>query len=103
MAYQLPEEFEGKFTEPISLKHGRSENREWWEWWKGKIGIVVQRILPDPYFLIFFIDGDVIRMLGYEGRENEYPIFESIEEAIKALQSVGIEVRSFERPLEVEP
>ena len=73
----------------VVLKYGRSEGREWFEWWnkarrkKDKEGIVIQRREGDLWH-IFFIKGEEVRTLE-EG-------FLSLYSAVRKLRELGFKV-----------
>ncbi len=59
------------FPRRISLIHGKEKGREWWEWWKGERGLVIQRLSPRLPWFVFFQEGDAIRCLERRLTEEE--------------------------------
>jgi len=78
-----------EFPKNIHLKYGRGGNREWYEFWHNRKGIVIQRIRPHPYY-VFFIDGKVIRTLKL--RSGWAFVAYNIKDAVKALEALGFKV-----------
>lgn len=73
-----------KFPDNITLKHGRDGEREWWECWKGRRGIVVQRSNPQSPYYIFFIEGEAIR--------STHKAYKTIEDAVEDIKALGFNV-----------
>ena len=71
---------------------GNSRKRQWYEIWKGKKGIVIQRFSGHPW-AIFFIDGDIVRTPSYRAKNHSgkwvdvMPVFTSVEQAVDFLKS----------------
>ena len=90
-----------EFPRDIQLKYGREGNREWYEFIKGKKAIVIQRTKPDPYWKIFFINGDVIRVLEEElsneerrrGLVGKAFCSKNLDDCLEALRKLGFIVR----------
>ena len=89
-----------EFPKKIELKHGIEEDKEYYEWWgphrRYVRGIVIQRIKEggplkiDGPFFIFFIDRGHIRTLSYRDRPNRSVVADTIEDALKILEELGI-------------
>lgn len=76
------------YPKNIKLVHGEDERREWYEWWKRKNGIVIQRIKPEPYWYIFFLQGDKARTVHVRSNKDEVFVG-SPEECLEALKKLG--------------
>ena len=75
------------FPEMITLVYGVDGQREWYEHWKRKKGIVIQRAAKTEPFYIFVLDGEMVRT---------YPkVFWKIEEAVKELEKLGFKVKLY--------
>ena len=73
------------FPEKIALDYGIDGQREWYEHWEGKKGIVIQRGAKTEPFYIFVLDSEAVRT---------YPkVFWKIEEAVKELEKLGFKVK----------
>jgi len=85
-----------KFPKKLLLKYGRDGSREWWEFWHRQKGVVIQRCSDGYPYHIFFVDGDVVRVLEQEVPKDEkhrviavIPAFIKVDEAVKALNALG--------------
>lgn len=91
------------YPKNVKLKYGEDENREWYEWRKRKNAIVIQRLKSEPYWYVFFLQGDKARIVKVElTKEERKTIVDKIfggklEECLEALRKLG-----FEPELEVE-
>jgi hypothetical protein len=72
-----------EFPKELTLTYGKKGKREWFEWWKSKRGIVIQRYRGE-YFYIFIIDD--------EGAMT-YNTYKTATEAVKDLESLGFKVK----------
>ncbi len=80
------------FPRKLRMKYGRDGNREWWEHWSGKRGIVAQRIIPG-HFVLYFIDGNrVCEMLERRGDRVCCATFKDRERFKDVLERFGFSV-----------
>jgi hypothetical protein len=79
---------EVELPKEITLTYDKEGAREWFEYWKGKKGIVIQRYLGN-YFYIFLIDGKIVRTY----KNPDIKAYKTIEEAIKELENLGFKVK----------
>jgi hypothetical protein len=77
------------FPENITLTHGLDGEREFYEYWRGRKGIVIQRLTRTSYYYIFFIDGKVIRTY----KTPEIKAYKTIDEAVDDLKKFGFNVK----------
>jgi hypothetical protein len=77
-----------EFPKEITLTYGKEGVREWFEYWKGKKGLVIQKGNGN-YFYIFFINGKVVRTY----KTPDIKAYKTIEEAIKELKNLGFKVK----------
>ncbi|MEM2446876.1 MAG: hypothetical protein QW734_09485 [Candidatus Bathyarchaeia archaeon] len=79
------------FPDDITLEHGKEKNgeREWWEYWKGHRGIVIQRLNSKAPFFIFFIEGNAVRTY----KMPEIRAFKDVKDAVKELEAFGFKIR----------
>jgi len=76
------------FPEVLRLKHGIEGDREWYECWCKRKGIVVQRASKTEPFYIFFIENKAIRTYN----SPNIKVFNTIKDAIKELEKMGFKV-----------
>ena len=76
------------FPNVLRLKHGIDGSREWYECWRGRKGIVVQRASKTHPFYIFFIEGEAVRTYNTPNIK----AFSTIKDAVKELKELGFEV-----------
>jgi len=74
--------------EKWELKYGREGDREWWESWRGKKGIVIQRWRKGEgygrYWGVFLIRGKTVR--------TSEEVFKDLLSAVRFLKNLGLEV-----------
>jgi hypothetical protein len=78
-----------KFPRDITLTYGKENEREWYEYWKGKKGIVIQRASKTSYWYIFFLSGETIRTY----KTPDIKGYQTINEAINELEQIGFNVK----------
>jgi len=77
------------FPEDITLTYGLDGEREYYEYWRRRKGIVIQRATRTSYYYIFFIDGEAIRTY----KTPEIKAYKTIDEAIDELKKFGFNVK----------
>jgi hypothetical protein len=82
---------EVELPKEITLTYDKEGAREWFEYWKGKKGIVIQRYLGN-YFYIFLIEGKAVRTYK-DINTKAVKAYKTIEEAIKELENLGFKVK----------
>jgi hypothetical protein len=79
----------GDFPNNITLTYGSDGEREYYEYWRGRKGIVIQRGSRTSYYIIFFIDGRAIRAF----KTPDIRAYKTVEEAVSDLEKFGFSVR----------
>jgi hypothetical protein len=85
------------FPEDITLTYGSDGEREYYEYWRRRKGIVIQRGTRTSYYYIFFIDGEAIRTY----KTPEIKAYKTIDDAIDDLKKFGfnVKIRQTVKPL----
>jgi hypothetical protein len=85
------------FPEDITLTYGSDGEREYYEYWRRRKGIVIQRATRTSYYYIFFIDGEAIRTY----KTPEIKAYKTIDDAIDDLKKFGfnVKIRQTVKPL----
>jgi len=92
------------FPKELKLKYGKEGNREWYEWVNRKRAVVIQRTRPYPYWHIYFMRGEEVRIVEEELTEEDRKrgivaraFSGKLEDCIQALRSLGFSVELEER------
>jgi hypothetical protein len=73
----------------IVLTHGSDGEREYYEYWRRRKGIVIQRATRASPYYIFFIEGKAIRAY----KTPNIRAYKTIEEVVKDLEEFGFKVK----------
>ncbi|RUM29612.1 MAG: hypothetical protein DSY32_03030 [Aquifex sp.] len=92
------------FPEKLYFRYGKDGKREWYEWWNGKKGIVIQKFKEERYWQVFFLNGEIIRIPTFKVREGvdrvvAFRNLKNTKKFLKELLKVEIEFENVKREL----
>jgi len=87
-----------KFPEKLRFKYEKDNEREWYEWWNGKRGIVIQKFKKEELWQVFFLNGEVIRIPTFKVREGvdrvvAFRNLKNVKEFLRELLNAEVELR----------